>query len=65
MANLLGDKNGNGSSGKYLQLFFVSSASASNRNAEWEVRQTSLQCGVRILVLSVTLRNAIYSGVRV
>ena len=34
---------------------FVSSTSASNRttarlNAEWEVRQTSVQCGVRILV---------------
>lgn len=49
---------------------FVSSPSASNRttaklNAGWEVRQTIVQCGVRTLVLSVTLRNAIYSGVRV
>ena len=30
--------------------------------AEQEARQTIVQCGFRILVLSVTLRNTIYSG---
>ena len=31
---------------------------------EWKARQIIVQCGVRIFVLSVTLRNAIYSGTR-
>ena len=51
----------------FLVITLVQTVIAPGKNsvtAEWEVRQIIVQCEVRISVLSVMLRNAMYSGAR-